>query len=220
MAQNLGNITCIRGGDDVKSTHFISGESFPAWARRMRMTKEEYFKWFLEWLDMFDEVKKKIYRSPPRLDTPSRTREGVALMTKWYEDICSIFNSLGICLFTVNTWSAAGPTHFARLFSAYTGYDTTPLEIMQTGERIHNLMKVYNVREGLTRSDDDWPLRFYKEPLRGGPAEGAILSKHKMHQLLDCYYVLRGWDKETGNPSEKKLEQLGLKDMIKGSLFK
>jgi len=209
MPENIGNITCARGGDDVKSTHYIR-EGFPDWARRAGWAKERYLKWFLKWLDMFEEIKNRIYGIPPKLE-PS-TPEGVALLTKWYQDICSVFNSLGICLFAVNTWKAVGPTHCAKLFSAYTGWDITPSEIMQTGERIYNLMRLYNMREGLTRSDDDWPLRFYNEPLRGGPAEGTKLSKCKINQLLDCYYELRGWDKITGNPTEEKLEELGLKE--------
>ena len=51
-------------------------------------------------------------------------------------------------------------------------------------------MKAYIVREGLTREDDDYPARFYQEPLPEGPIKGAVLSRDKMKGLLDEYYEL------------------------------
>jgi aldehyde:ferredoxin oxidoreductase len=36
---------------------------------------------------------------------------------------------------------------------------------MKVGERVYNLEKAFNVREGLTRADDVFPERFLKEPM-------------------------------------------------------
>jgi len=66
---------------------------------------------------------------------------------------------------------------------------------------------------GLDRKDDRWPERFYTEPQAAGPSKGAILSRDRINQLLDDYYELRGWDKLSGLPTEKKLIEIGLPDI-------
>ena len=105
-----------------------------------------------------------------------------------------------------------GPTHYARLYSALTCWETTPQELMQTGDRIFNLMKCYLVREGLTRKDDSWPERFFEEPIPDGPLKGSLLDPNKFNQLLEQYYELRGWDKSSSIPTKAKLLELGLSD--------
>ena len=84
---------------------------------------------------------------------------------------------------------------------------------MNSGERVFNVLKAYNVRQGLSRKDDNWPDRFYDEPLPDGPAKGAKLSRQTIDGLLDEYYALRGWDQKTGLPFENKLKELGLIDI-------
>jgi aldehyde:ferredoxin oxidoreductase len=86
---------------------------------------------------------------------------------------------------------------------------------MEAGERILNLLKAYNVREGLTRKDDKLPPRLFKEPLNNGTSEGSVLSSDYIDELLDAYYTLRGWNKRTGIPVQEKLEELGLEPVAK-----
>ena len=69
------------------------------------------------------------------------------------------------------------------------------------------------MREGLTRKDDEWPARFYEEPIADGVAKGTVLSREKMEGLLDEYYELRGWNQTTGVPTREKLVELGLDDV-------
>ena len=217
-AMNLGNLAGPRG-DDINTTHGIY-ETFPAWARKAGWSQEEYLRWFVDRFDMFEDVKREIFGVPPRLDALDvHTLEGKAALTKWHGDLTSVYDSLGLCMMAGNVWTALGPTHFAKLYSAYTGWYITPLELMKTGERIFNLMKAYIVREGLTRKDDDWPVRFYQEAVPEGPAKGALLSKDKMNRLLDEYYELRGWDKKVGVPTKGKLIELGL-DYVADELSK
>jgi aldehyde:ferredoxin oxidoreductase len=87
---------------------------------------------------------------------------------------------------------------------------TSPEEMVTLGERVFTLLKVYNIRQGVTRKDDTVPDRFFEEPMPEGPARGAILSRAAIDALLDEYYGLRGWDQETGMPSHRKLVELGL----------
>jgi len=83
---------------------------------------------------------------------------------------------------------------------------------MRVAERIVNLERLFNVREGLKRKDDYLPKRMLTEPLdtRGALGNGQIV-RH-MDEFLDKYYELRGWDTE-GRPSQQKLEELNLKNI-------
>ncbi|MFC2020244.1 aldehyde ferredoxin oxidoreductase family protein [Chloroflexota bacterium] len=199
----LGFLSNPRGGDDLKSTHGSGADWYNP-------------NWWVDEFDMFPEVKEKIYGMP--LQEFYSSWEGKALYCRWFEDVRSIINALGLCLMSSGNLNL-GPTHFSKLFSAYTGWDVTPEDIMKFGEKIFTLLKAYTVRQGLTRKDDNLPDRFYTEPLPEGPAKGAVLSRDTIEQLLDDYYEVRGWDKTSGVPTREKLSQLGLSD-ISDSLTK
>jgi aldehyde:ferredoxin oxidoreductase len=172
--------------------------------------------WWLDKIDMFEDVKRKIYGMPAG-EVPE-TWEGKAMMCRWFEDLFSILNATGICIF-VSGKSAFGPTYLSRLYSACTGRDTAPEEIMKLGEKVFTLLKAFNMRQGLNRKDDTWPDRFFAEPLPEGPTRGSVLSKDQIERLLDEYYDLRGWDVRSGLPAREKLAALGL-DEIAGELAK
>ena len=81
-----------------------------------------------------------------------------------------------------------------------------PLFPMKAGERIYNLERMFNLREGLTGHDDLMPKRFLNEPLPDGAAKGQIFEEN---ELLPQYYAVRGWD-SNGAPTKEKLAQLNL----------
>ncbi len=190
----FGYLTNPRGGDNLKTTHFATeschGEG-----------------WWVDEFDMFEDVKRKVYGMPAK-EVPS-TWEGKPMLTKWFEDLYSAANALGICFFPVGL-GVVGPNHFSKLFSSFTGIETTPEDIMRIGENIFTVLKAYIAREGLTRKDDTLPDRFFNEPVSEGPKQGAILSREVIDKVLDEYYELRGWDKATGLPSKERLTELGL----------
>ena len=84
---------------------------------------------------------------------------------------------------------------------------------MTIGERIVNVERLFNIRQGLTRKDDTLSERFLKEPIPSGPTKGRVLD---LEPMLDEYYKARGWDAETGRPTRAGLERLGLIDYIGG----
>ena len=101
---------------------------------------------------------------------------------------------------------------WATLIATLFGWeDFTEQDFRKTGERIFNLQRVYNLREGLTRADDTLPKRLLEEPMPEGPAEGHTVE---LEPLLDAYYEYRGWDKD-GKPTSEKLEELELDWLIK-----
>jgi aldehyde:ferredoxin oxidoreductase len=83
------------------------------------------------------------------------------------------------------------------------------MELMAVGERAFNLCRVFNVREGFNRKDDNLPSRL-GEPLQEGAYKGEAISKEDLDKMLDYYYEERGWEVATGIPTRKKLEELGI----------
>ena len=214
-AQKLGIAVCPRGGDDVNTTHAISDmEGFPAWAHESGWSKDKYFSWLMNYIDMFQNTKDKIFGSPPTIDSISKGRvEGKAALVIWFEKLISVTNSLGLCMFPGSVWFALGPTICSKLYSAYIGNEVSPEKLMISGDRIFNLIKAYNVRQGLRRKDDHFPERYYQEPASLGALKGSVVSKKIMNKLLDEYYQLREWDQKTSIPKKEKLYQLGLQDV-------
>ena len=130
-------------------------------------------------------------------------------MTKWFEDLFSAVNALGLCTFPADKL-ALGPEDYAELFSGFLEETIAPEELMKIGERIFNVQRLFLVREGVGRKDDTWPARFFEERLPEGPAKGAVVSKETMDQVLDEYYDTRGWDRATGRPTPRTLNRLEL----------
>jgi aldehyde:ferredoxin oxidoreductase len=103
------------------------------------------------------------------------------------------------------------PTHFGRLLAAARGLDGFADfgQLQQIGERIYNLEKMFNLREGFNRSHDTLPKRMLSEPLKtlGTPGNGEIIQH--LDEFLDNYYNIRGWTSE-GVPSHEKLKELNI----------
>lgn len=206
----LGNTVGLRGGDDLTSTHVLP-EGYPDWAVQLGWTKDQFMQWYVDYFDMFPEVKDRIFGSPRRNDFFQRGEmAGKAEWVIWLEKLHAVFNSLGLCSLPASCWLPLGPTHYAKLYSACTGWETTPRELMMIGDRIVNLMKCYLVREGLTSRDDCWPRRFYEEPIPDGPHKGSMLDEAKLNRIIQEYYELHGWEKDSSVPTKDKLSELGL----------
>ncbi len=98
----------------------------------------------------------------------------------------------------------------AAWLRALTGFDLDGDDVQRAGERIVNLERLFNSREGIGRKDDSLPARFLGEPLRAKcPSGWAVLE---LEPMLNEYYRARGWDVETGLPSQDKLQELGLNE--------
>jgi len=79
----------------------------------------------------------------------------------------------------------------------------------EIGERIVNLERVLNVREGVRRKDDVLPWRVMHEPIPDGPSAGMHCPPEELSEMLDEYYALRGWSAD-GVPTPETLKRLGL----------
>jgi aldehyde:ferredoxin oxidoreductase len=93
---------------------------------------------------------------------------------------------------------------------AVTGWDMTLEELERVGERIINLERLFNVREGVRRAQDALPWKVMHEPIPDGPSAGAYCPPDELSAMLDEYYALRGWDGE-GIPTASRLATLDLR---------
>ena len=120
------------------------------------------------------------------------------------------FKETGITCTFSGTWGWV-ETHLAPMFAAARGMEKLNDNdyLNKVGDRIINLERLFNIREGKGRSDDYLPKRLRTEPLqtRGADGEGQMVSRHD--EFLDKYYELRGWSKE-GVPLPEKLKELGI----------
>jgi len=128
---------------------------------------------------------------------------GKALIVKLYQENSAMIDSMGVCLFTA---FALNPDHYALLLSAVTGLEISGDEYLKIGERIWNLERVYNNREGFTQKDDNLPERVLNEPFESGKSKNVKID---LQPMLQEYYTLRGWNKE-GIPTKEKLAELGI----------
>lgn len=142
----------------------------------------------------------------------------VGRYTAHMEDLMRVKNALGLC--TIYTYQAlVFADDMARLYSAAVGESVDARELIRKGERVSNLAKVVNARDGFTRSDDQPPDVWFT-PMEA--PEGRIemedycrtkvLTREDLARMLDDYYDERGWDVATGSPTEARLRELGLGD--------
>jgi aldehyde:ferredoxin oxidoreductase len=123
-----------------------------------------------------------------------------------HQDLRTVFNSLVMCIFA----NISSQTQ-VDLINAACGLEWDVGEMMLCGERGWNLKRAINNRLGLTRENDRLP-KALLEPLKEGGAEGYVIP---FEEMLEAYYVARGWDPATGRPTKEKLESLGLEDVAK-----
>jgi aldehyde:ferredoxin oxidoreductase len=130
------------------------------------------------------------------------------------EDFAATLDSLGVCKFLRKCFDAFY-AETSALFRAGTGLEMTTEELQKVGERVSNLKKAYNVREGWKPQDDWLPDRLFDEPLPTGIAKGTVLTREELREMIQGYYEARGWTPDGQIPASK-LAQLGLGDLAAG----
>jgi aldehyde:ferredoxin oxidoreductase len=125
-----------------------------------------------------------------------------------HQNVAAAIDSLVVCKFTN---MAASEEYFARVLAAVSGMDFSTGELIRVGERVYNLERLYNNRQGFTRADDTLPPRLLNEPSPDGPSKGWVSH---LEPMLEEYYRSRGWDQQ-GVPKPRKLEDLGLAELAR-----
>jgi len=146
-------------------------------------------------------ISPEILGAPVQVDRT--VTEGKAELVKVFQDLTAAIDSAGLCLFTS---FGIGADEYAALLSAATGEELTGADVMELGERIYNLERVFNKKAGMKPEDDTLPKRLFEEPINNEASQGMV---SRLDIMLPEYYKLRGW--ENAFPTEETLKRLGIK---------
>jgi aldehyde:ferredoxin oxidoreductase len=124
--------------------------------------------------------------------------------------VYSCLDSLSVCQFVFGpTYQLYSLSQLAEAVNAVTGWDVSVDELIQLGERRLNMLRAYNAREGFDARNDILPKKLFM-PLVGGVSDGYKITEDEVARAIQHYYVLAGWNKDSGIPTRAKLQELGL----------
>ncbi|MEG0069440.1 aldehyde ferredoxin oxidoreductase family protein [Cetobacterium sp.] len=147
-------------------------------------------------------ISPEILAHPQLLD---RTKtEDKATWTKIFQDLTAVIDSMGMCLFTS---FALGADDYATFLNAGTGTTHTVESLLEAGERIYNLERIFNKKAGMKAEDDKLPKRLTEDSIVDGPSQG---QKNHLNIMLPEYYAARGW--VNAFPTKETLIRLGLEE--------
>ncbi len=141
---------------------------------------------------------------PVQLDRT--TTEGKAGWAKTFQDLTAVIDSMGNCLFTS---FALGAPEYAALLNAATGTSWSVEELLEIGDRIYNIERMFNKAAGMKPEEDRLPKRLLEEPIADGPSKGMV---SQLTLTLPQYYEARGW--VNAFPTDETLKKLGLDECI------
>lgn len=143
-------------------------------------------------------------------DMADQSGNGKAAPCKDSQDVIAMVDSTGTCLFTMGSWN---PQDFGALVRADLGEAWTDERLRDTGERIWNLERMFNLEAGFTAADDTLPKRLLETPAPTGTAAGRVAEIDKM---MPEYYQLRGWS-DDGKPTAETLSRLDIRSRSSAS---
>lgn len=144
--------------------------------------------------------------SPEVLGTPQLVDRTItaekAGLVKTFQDLTASIDAAGICLFTS---FALGADDYAKILSAATGEKLNGEDVMEIGDRIYNIERLFNQMAGMKPEDDTLPQRVLKDAIKNEASEGMVSH---LDVMLPEYYKARGWVE--GFPTEETLKKLGV----------
>jgi aldehyde:ferredoxin oxidoreductase len=158
--------------------------------------------------DWFQQVAKEQFGdAEAAIPTSYKGKARSAVISEHMERVA---DNLGVCKWLFGLFIYQDTEMVTRVFNLVTGKDWDLNHLLKISERVRNLERMFDVRQGLRRQDDSLPKKFFDQPLTHGPYKGEVMDQDKFEQMKDEYYDIRGWDKKTGIPTREKLEELGL----------
>jgi aldehyde:ferredoxin oxidoreductase len=233
----LGMITHRKGFGDILAEGFFAKEALGAASEEyllqikglpIEMTDERLPKSFglglatstrgachmrsrpsMDVLGLPEEILKKFYGGS--VSNQYASYRGKGRMVWWHECLNAVCDALGYCRFlsAFSSPHALQYRHFARLIRLCTGLEITAKELRRCAERIYTTERMLLTRDGMSRSDDTLPKRYFDEPVPRGPARGSVVDREDFDSMLDENYRLHGWD-HNGIPRKGTLERLGI----------
>jgi aldehyde:ferredoxin oxidoreductase len=181
----LGHATAARGADHLRSLVVVDQLGYEDVAAR---------RWGADKL-------------PEIIDPYTETHKAVAVVES--ENAYCIRDTLIVCWYSVSWPPIFWMEDFAKMLPLATGEKHLGKveNLTEIAERLVTLKRLYNAREGISKKDDSLPDRFTKDPMPEGPGKGQTVD---LEPMLRDYYTLRGWDLETGLPTDKTIKRLKL----------
>ncbi|MFX1288744.1 MAG: aldehyde ferredoxin oxidoreductase family protein [Promethearchaeota archaeon] len=181
----LGIATSTRGADHLRSRPAIDLYGLP------------------------EDFLEEIYGAP--MSSDYRSYEGKSRMVWWQELLYAVTDSIGTCKFQTVFLAVHAPKweEFSKLIYLVSGMQYTTPQLMEIGERIYTIERIFNNREGFSRKDDALPERYFKEatPIGLPRVKGRKINREKFEKMLDEYYTLHGWD-NNGIPTKETIQKL------------
>lgn len=141
---------------------------------------------------------------PQQLDRTAT--DDKAVWAKTFQDLTAVIDSMGHCLFTS---FAMGAKEYTDLLNAATGTNHSVEEVLEIGDRIYNIERMFNKAAGMKPEDDRLPKRLLEEPIANGPSKGMV---SQLPLTLPQYYEARGW--VNAFPTDETLKKLGLDECV------
>jgi len=189
--QGLGYATAVNGANHLSgSTHAIEAESY----LDPHGTKgKAYFVKFMQ--DLNEGVNSSIFC----IQTQYPFLEENFMYKNTPMPILRVF----MRTFPAIASGTADLSDYAGLLSGLLGYKISKKNFYTVGERIFNLERYMNCREGISRADDTLPPRILNEVREDG------WPPVRLDTMLNKYYRIRGWD-QSGRPKAVTLKRLGI----------
>jgi aldehyde:ferredoxin oxidoreductase len=174
--------------------------------------------------DYFEKLGKKVDLEKLAMERLGTTEvcgpgyEAAPIAFRYFEDLGMMCDLVSVCRM-VSLWTLSSPTFDAitpekmASFISAAAFDLDVKSLWKYTEKCRNLIRAYNIREGLKMKDETLPKRMFTNPILKGIHKGKKVDKKKFDEMLKKYYELRGWDPNTGIPTREKLEELDLKDV-------
>jgi len=168
-----------------------------------------------------EKVLRKIYSNPVPYEGPLSSEHteyiGKPCQVLWQENCYMAVDCLGICKYHTTFLGATLPNFedWPKVIYYNTGIEMTPTEIWEVAVRCNTLERMFNLREGLTRTDlkkgDMLNHRYFDEPCRRGALDviGKKIDRKKFTGMVDEFYGYKGLDKK-GNIKPATLKRQGL----------
>jgi len=142
-----------------------------------------------------------------KVDSEPDSYEGKPELVIAAEDLITIADMLSVCKWQVGIYT---PRLLAQLFSAGSGIPTSLEDLFNYAKRIRTMERAYEACEGHMSDQDTLPKSFFNNPIKRGIWKGGVLEPDRFEEMKRRYYTLRGWDPDTGIPTEETLRTMGL----------
>jgi len=155
-------------------------------------------------------------RGPKGVPYDSLSYEDQGKFVHWMSLVKEIEDTIGMCSY-LGPWSGARAlevSDYTALTNAVMGLNLTEAEFMCFAAKGRNLEAALNaLHTDLGRADDYPPTRYMEEPIKSGRFKGRGIDRQEYDRMLDEFYEMWGWDKETGRPTHECLAELDMADI-------